>query len=156
MQRLDGKPLIGVKPLAELLATTSADGLKQASILVNEERRSQPRQPAHDQHAEPAARALEPQVPASLRHESQRTIESSQPRHRRNGARRDRRDPDCLQRRPPDEDPRAGVDRLGLGCRVARREFEMRVPGDNRNPTWLRVDFAQDRGPADHGAGGDA
>ena len=36
VQRLDGKPLIGVKPLAELLATTSADGLKQASILVNE------------------------------------------------------------------------------------------------------------------------
>ena len=36
VQRLDGKPLIGVKPLAELLATTSADGLKQAEILVND------------------------------------------------------------------------------------------------------------------------
>ena len=26
-----------------------------------------------------------------------------------------------------------------------RAEVELKVPGDNRNPTWLRVDFAWDK-----------
>ena len=145
VQRLDGKPLIGVKPLAELLATTSARRPETGQHPREQETPVQPFAVSpHDQHAGSAARALEQEVSASLRHELHGPITTARPRHRRSGAGGDRRGPDCLQRGPSAEDARASVGRLELGRLVARRSRNAGAE-DNRNPTWLRVDFAPER-----------
>ena len=52
-------------------------------------------------------------------------------------------DPDRLQRGPSAEDARAGVGGLpGSGALWRAEDVECECTGDNRNPTWLRVDFA--------------
>ena len=88
VRSINGKPLTGTRTLAELLATTSTDALQQASLLVERKRQIQPGEPAHHQHAEPAARAVEPEISPSLRGEPQRQIQHAGPRHRRSGAHR--------------------------------------------------------------------
>ena len=144
VQRLDGKPLVGVKPLPELLATTSADGLKQASILVNESAKYNLGNP----------RTINmPNLPLELlsrkyRHRYE-TIHKGRSKLRGHAT-------DEVELMEIGEDPivynegrlmktrvRAWVD-AGSGA-LWRAEVELRVPGDHRNPTWLRVDFALDK-----------
>jgi hypothetical protein len=145
VQRLDGKPLIGVRPLAQLLATTSADGLKQASILVNES--------AKYNLGNPRTTNM-PNLPLELL--------SRKYRHRYDMRHKGRSKlhghaTDEMELVEIGETPivynegrqmktrvRAWID--SISGALWRAEVEMRVPGDNRNPTWLRVDFAPDTG----------
>ncbi len=82
VQRLDGKPLIGVKPLTELLATTSADGLKQASILVNESAKYNLGNPRTTNMPNLPLELLSRKYRHRYDTQSQRTIETSRARHR--------------------------------------------------------------------------
>jgi hypothetical protein len=145
VQRLDGKPLIGVKPLAELLATTSADGLKQASILVNES--------AKYNLGNPRTTNM-PNLPLELLNRKYR--------HRYNTSYTGRSQlrghaTDEVELVEIGEDPIIYNEGRQMKTRVRawidpssgalwRAEVEMRVPGDRRNPTWLRVDFAPEKG----------
>lgn len=144
VRSINGKPLIGTKTLAELLATTSTDALRQASILVDESARYNLGNP----------RTINmPNLPLELL--------SRKYRHRYEATYRGR---SRLQGRATDE-----VELVEIGARpivynegrqlktrvrawvdvesgaLWRAEVELKVPGDNRNPTWLRVDFAFDK-----------
>lgn len=145
VQRLDGKPVVGVKPLAELLATTSSDALQQASLLVNESAKYNLGNP----------RTINmPNLPLELL--------SRKYRHRYDVRHKGRskvrgQSTDEIELVEIGGDPivfnegrqmksrvRAWID-SGTGA-LWRAEVELRVPGDNRNPAWLRVDFAMNNG----------
>lgn len=143
VQRINGKPLVGVKPLAELLATTGTDALQQASILVNESAKYNLGNP----------RTINmPNLPLELlsRKYRHRYEASHQRRSTLHGHATDEvelmeigGDPIVYNEgRQMKTRVRAWIDsRTGT---LWRAEVEMRVPGDNRNPAWLRVDFAFD------------
>ena len=145
VQRLDGKPLIGVKPLAELLATTSADGLKQASILVNESAKYNLGNP----------RTINmPNLPLELlsRKYRQRYDTSHKGRSQLHGHGTDEVEFVEIGQQPIVYNEggqirsrvRAWID--SSSGALWRAEVELRMVGDHRNPTWLRVDFALDKG----------
>lgn len=141
---VNGKPLIGVKPLAELLAGTSADTLQQTSLLVNESAKYNVGNP----------RTINmPNLPLELL--------SRRHRHRYDasyGGRSRMRDravdevelrelvgtPIVYNEGPPiRSEVRAWID--AESGALWRAEVTLRVTGDRRNPPWLRVDFARDQ-----------
>lgn len=145
VQRLDGRPLIGVKPLGELLATTSADALQQAGILVNES--------AKYNLGNPRTTNM-PNLPLELlsrkyRHRYETSHKGISKLH---GHATEEVELVEIGEKPIIYNEgrqlktrvRAWID-ASSGA-VWRAEVEMRVPGDSRNPTWLRVDFARDKG----------
>jgi hypothetical protein len=145
VRSVDGQPLTGVKPLAELLASTGADAVAQATLLVNEGAKYNLGNP----------RTINmPNLPLELL--------SLRYRHRyeiahRGGARVRDHTVDEIELREIAGTPiidnegrqmqsrvRAWVDRASGA--LWRAEVELRVPGDSRHPAWLRVDFAEDQG----------
>jgi hypothetical protein len=144
VRSINGKPLTGTRTLAEVLATTSDDALKQAGILVDES--------AKYNLGNPRTINL-PNLPLELlgRKYRRRYEASHRGRTKLRG-----RVTDEVELVEIGETPivynegrqlqtrvRAWID-AGSGA-LWRAEVELKVPGDNRNPTWLRVDFALDR-----------
>ena len=144
VRSINGKPLTGNKTLAELLATTSADALQQASILVDES--------AKYNLGNPRTTNM-PNLPLELL--------SRKYRHRYEVSHKGRstmhgRAADEIELLEIGEEPIVYNEGRQMKTRVRawidsqsgalwRAEVEMRVPGDNRNPAWLRVDFAVDK-----------
>ncbi len=140
---VNGKPLTGVKPLADLLASTSADTLQQTSLLVNESAKYNLGNP----------RTINmPNLPLELlsrkyRHRYQVS------RHGRSRA-RDRAVEEIelseIGETPIiyNEGPRMhSTVRAWIDAETGtlwRAEVTLKAPGDRRNPTWLRIDFARD------------
>jgi hypothetical protein len=141
---LDGKPLLATKTLAELLASASADAMAQASLLVNGS--------AQCNLGNPRTTNM-PNQPLELlsekyRHRYEVKLDG---RGKMRG-----RATDIVDLREIGGDPivynegrqmrshvRAWVDVINGA--LWRAEVELSVPGDYRNPAWLRVDFAEDQ-----------
>ena len=144
VRSINGKPLTGTKTLAELLAITSTDALRQASILVDESAKYNLGNP----------RTINmPNLPLELL--------SRKYRHRyavtqRGPSRMHGHATDEVELVEIGDSPIVYNEGRQLKTRVRawidvesgalwRAEIELKVPGDNRNPTWLRVDFALDK-----------
>jgi hypothetical protein len=144
VRSINGKPLLGTRTLAEVLATTSDDAIKQASILVDESAKYNLGNP----------RTINmPNLPLELlgrkyRHRYDTVLKG---RAKLRGQATDE-----VELTEIGEDPIVYNEGRQLKTRVRawidtssgavwRAEVELRVPGDNRNPTWLRVDFAVDK-----------
>jgi hypothetical protein len=144
VHRVDGKPLTGAKSLTELLASTGSDALRQAGILVHES--------AKYNLGNPRTTNM-PNLPLELlsrkyRHRYE-VSHKGRPRMRGHAT-------DELELMEIGGEPIVYNEGRQMKTRVRawidsssgalwRAEVELRVPGDNRNPTWLRVDFALDR-----------
>ena len=141
---INGKPLTGTRTLAEVLAITSDDALKQASILVDESARYNLGNP----------RTINmPNLPLELLgHKYRHRYEvSHKGRSKMHGHATDELELVEIgdtpivynEGRQLKTRVRAWID-VGSGA-LWRAEVELKVPGDNRSPTWLRVDFALDK-----------
>jgi len=141
---INGKPLVGVKPLAELLAGSTADTLQQTSLLVNESAKYNVGNP----------RTINmPNLPLELlsrrhRHRYDVLYKGRTRMHDRAVDEVELRElvgtPIVYNEGPPiRSEVRAWID--AESGALWRAEVTLRVTGDRRNPPWLRVDFARDR-----------
>lgn len=144
VRSVDGKPLTGVKTLAELLANTSADTQQQTSLLVNESAKYNLGNP----------RTINmPNLPLELLSRKYRARYDARLASRSRVRDRivdeveliEEGDPPIIynEGRQMQSRVRAWVD--AESGALWRAEVTLRVPGDNRNPTWLRVDFALEK-----------
>ncbi len=140
VRSVDGKPLTGVKTLAELLANTSADTQQQTSLLVNESAKYNLGNP----------RTINmPNLPLELVSRKYRARYDARLAGRSRLSNRavdeveltEVGDPPIIynEGRQMQSRVRAWVD--AESGALWRAEVTLRVPGDSRNPTWLRVDF---------------
>jgi hypothetical protein len=141
---VNGKPLTGVKPLAELLAGTTADTLQQTSLLVNESAKYNLGNP----------RTINmPNLPLELL--SRKYRHRYDVRHKGRSRLRDHA-VDEVELTELDGAPIVYNEGRQIQSRVNawidsgagtlwRAEVTLRILGDNRNPTWLRVEFATDK-----------
>ena len=144
VRSVDGKPLTGVKSLTEVLATTSADALKQASLLVNESAKYNLGNPRTINMPNLPLELLSPKY----RHRYETSLKGR-------SRVRDRSVDEVVlgelpgtpiiynEGRQMQTTVHAWID-AETGA-LWRAEVELRVPGDNRNPAWLRVDFAEEK-----------
>ena len=141
---VNGKPLTGVKPLAELLASANADTLEQTSLLVNESAKYNLGNP----------RTINmPNLPLELL--SRRYRHRYEAKHLRRSRIRNATVDEIEMTEIGDqpivynEGPRmqsrvhAWID--AASGALWRAEVTLKAPRDPRNPTWLRVDFAHDK-----------
>ena len=144
VRTVNGKPLTGTRTLAELLAITSTDALQQAGMLVDESAKSNLGNPRTTNM---------PNLPLELlskkyrhRYEVVHKGRSNMHGHAVNEVELSELGAEPIvfnEGRQMKTRLRAWIDaRSGA---LWRAEVEMRVPGDNRNPAWLRVDFAVDK-----------
>jgi hypothetical protein len=144
VRSVNGKPLLATKRLAELLANSSADAIAQASMLVNDS--------AKYNLGNPRTTNM-PNLPLVLlsRHYRHRYETKHEGRSRMRGHATDTVGLTEIGGEPivyndgrqMQSHVRAWVD--ATSGALWRAEVELKVPGDYRNPTWLRVDFAEDK-----------
>jgi hypothetical protein len=141
---VDGKPLPDTKTLAELLAANSDDGFKQAGLLVDDS--------AKYNLGNPRTTNM-PNLPLELL--SRKYQHRYEIKLKRRGRMRGHAT-DEIELTEIGDQPivynegrqmktkvRAWLD--AASGAIWRAEIEFRVPGDNRNPVWLRVDFTENR-----------